>query len=53
MKDDRFITNLDYNDMELVNSLLNYEVEDDEEDEEKNEWYKELKEDLDASRWPL
>lgn len=52
MKDDRFITNLDYNDMELVNSLLNYEVEEDE-NEDKNEWYNELKEDLDAARWPL
>ena len=37
MKDDRFITNLDYNDMELVNSLLNYEVDEDEDKDENEE----------------
>lgn len=48
MKDDRFITNLDYNDLELVDSLLNYKDEEEMTDDER-EWL----EDLNASRWPL
>lgn len=48
MKDDRFITNLDYNDLELVDSLLNYK-EEEEMSEDEREWL----EDLNASRWPI
>lgn len=48
MKDDRFITDLDYNDLELVDSLLNYK-EEEEMSEDEREWL----EDLNASRWPL
>lgn len=48
MKDDRFITDLDYNDLELVDSLLNYK-EEEEMTEDEREWL----EDLNASRWPL
>ena len=50
MKDDRFITgDMDVNDMDLVNSLLNYEVEEEHMSEDEEEWL----EDLNASRWPL
>lgn len=48
MKDDRFITDLDYNNLELVDSLLNYKDEEEMTDDER-EWL----EDLNASRWPL
>lgn len=48
MNNERFITDLDYNDMELVNSLLNYEDEE-EMTEDEREWL----DDLNASRWPL
>lgn len=48
MKDDRFITDLDYNNLELVDSLLNYK-EEEEMLEDEREWL----EDLNASRWPL
>ena len=49
MNNDRFITDLDYNDMELVNSLLNYEDEEEQMSEDEREWL----DDLNASRWPL
>lgn len=50
MKDDRFITgDMDVNDMDLVNSLLNYEVEEEHMSEDEEEWL----EDLNASRWPM
>ena len=48
MKNDRFITDLDYNNLELVDSLLNYK-EEEEMTEDEREWL----EDLNASRWPL
>lgn len=48
MNNDRFITDLDYNNMELVDSLLNYEDEE-EMTEDEREWL----DDLNASRWPL
>ena len=48
MKDDRFITDLDYNNLELVDSLLNY-TEEEEMSEDEREWL----EDLNASRWPI